>query len=902
MSKAALTIDANTILLLDLSGYIFRAYHAIAPLTTSKGFPTNAIFGVTNMLEKLLGQYPDANIVAVKDAPGPSWRNAVYPAYKANRPPAPEDLKQQFEKISAMVEALGLPSVMLEGHEADDLIAGLAIYYSGQGKRVAMLSADKDLLQLIEPNIVMWDPMRNTLYDRERTLEKWGVPPERIPDLFALMGDSSDNVPGVPGIGPKRGSELIAQYGDLDQLLANLESLPKQKWAQNLRAHVEDARLSYRLVRLPRELPAEISAENLQRRRPNPSALRPLFLELEFHSQFERLSHLFDESTTAAEPKPSASKLQDSKFVTILADADLQQRLTTSPLAFDTETTSLQPRRAQLVGFSGAAAVGEGWYVPLAHKAGPNAHADIVLPMLRAWAEDPKFEKWGQNLKYDTAVLKTAGIELRGIGGDSMLASYLLNPDGRSHGLDALAERELGHQTIKFSDVADMGDFRLTDVAAATAYAAEDAVVAQALCERLHQRLRDESLWDVYTTIELPLVPVLASMEWWGIRVDAAILADLKVELQDRITKIEAELMRTFKRAINLQSPKQIGEMLFDELKLPTKGVRKTKTGAWSTDVEVLENLQDEHPVVRDILEHRSLSKLLQTYVVALTEAILPETGRIHPSFQQAVAATGRLSCNDPNLQNIPIRDHWGHRIRSAFVPADGFSFIGADYSQIELRILAHVTGDPGLCGAFARGEDIHARTAAEMLEVDLAAVTPEHRRIAKTINFGLMYGMGAQRLAKSVGIGQAEAKSYIERYFARFSSVRDYKEKTIALAREQGYVATMFGRKRWVPDITGDNKQLQLSAERIAINAPIQGAAADIMKLAMIAVHHALNRDCPEARILLQVHDELLIEAPTSQAAGVQRVVIDCMQAAANLAVPLLVESAIGATWDSAH
>lgn len=894
----------DTVFLVDLSGYIYRAYHAIQPLNTADGTPTNAVYGVTRMLVKLLNQVPQATVIAAQDSPGPSWRHQIFPDYKANRPPIPEDLKIQIPWVHKIVEALGIPTVRLDGHEADDLIAGLAKHFAALGRPVVIVSSDKDLMQLIGEGIWMWDPMRDTVYDAEAVRHKWGVGPEAVADLLALMGDSSDNVPGVAGIGAKRAGALIAEYGNIATLLDKLDELPKQAWANNLRADPERARLSYRLVYLPGVVPDEIDPATLLRRDPDVAALRAYFQHLEFYSLLQEVGNLVPLAADAPATRADGSDhFMRERRIEVLTDiAEIIRRLDADLLSFDTETSDLEPHRTTIVGLSFSDDGKRAWYVPVGHLRAQNVDWNAIAPALAAWAADPTKAKWGQNLKYDTQVLLRAGITLTGIRGDAMLASYLVSPDERGHSLDALAARELGHTTIKYSDVAGLGGFAAVPVNEAAAYAGEDALVAYALCARLHERLREHDLLHIYQTLELDLVPVLAAMEWHGIRLDTEALAAVRTDLMQQLAQLEKDIAAHVGHGINLSSPKQVGELLFEQLGVPTKGVRRTKTGTYSTDAETLERLRDQHPVIGLILEHRGLTKLLSTYVDALPAAVLKETGRIHPKFHQTVAATGRLSCSDPNLQNIPIRDDWGRRIRRCFVAAPGHTFVGADYSQIELRILAHVSNDPGLIAAFREGADVHTRTAAEVFDTTPEAVTPEQRRAAKAINFGLMYGMGAQRLARSLGISPSEAKAYIDRYFERYPGVRAFREAAIAAAREHGYSTTLMGRRRWIPEFASNDPRLIAQAERIAVNSPIQGSAADIIKLAMIRIHRRLGAEFPGARLILQVHDELLVEAPEADAAAVEALVAAEMRGAADLKVPLTVESGCGPTWLDAH
>ncbi len=906
-------IPSNTrdsVFLLDISAYIFRAYHAIRPLTTAEGFPTNAIFGVTRMMMRLLQDAPDPLIIAVKDAPGPSWRAAEFAAYKANRPPAPEDLKVQFDEIYDMINDLGIPSVMEDGQEADDLIAGMARHFADAGRPVVIVSADKDLLQLVNDRILMWDPMRDTLYTADAVQEKWGVPPQRIADILALMGDSSDNIPGVAGVGRKRAEALVSEYGSISDILARLDELPDQKWANNLRENPDAATLSLRLIQLEGAMPSAIDPDQLMRGTPDLQGLKERFRKYEFQTMIRDLDKIRVRDGKGSDPEPDI-EVEPVRISTFLNDKDLRtetdpdaiaQLLTAEIVAFDTETTGLETHTAEIVGFSISTTGRDGVYVPLAHHDGANGDWTAIKPILKEWAEDPDRRKWGQNLKYDIQILRREGIRMVGVAADSMLASYLLSPHTRGHGMDAMAERELDHETMHFSDVAPDKDFRNVAIDKATAYAAEDAVVTWALCEKLHPRLESESIDQVYRDIDVPLVPVLADMEWWGIEVNIDRLQAMETELTDKINQIETRIKNQAGREINIASPKQIGELLFDEMGLPSKGAKRTKTGAWSTNAAVLEDLKDEHEIVGQILDHRTWSKLLSTYVVALQKAVLPETGRIHTQFQQTIAATGRLSSINPNLQNIPVRDEWGDRLRGAFQAARGFTLVGADYSQVELRVLAHMSGDPGLLMAFRGGRDVHTHTATEILDIAEADVTAEHRRLAKTINFGLMYGMGSQRLAKSLGISIADAKAYIEKYFDRYPGVREFRDQTISNARSNGFVSTLYGRKRWLPEFASGNGGLIAQAERVAINSPIQGTAADIMKIAMIRVHKRLLDEFPDARMLLQVHDELLLEVPDDQVTDVEQMLVSEMRDAARLDVPLLVESGTGPDWHAAH
>lgn len=879
------------LILLDLNGYIFRAWHALPPLSTRSGIPTQVVYGVAQMLLKLLREYPRSPMGAVMDAPGKTWREERFPEYKAHRPPAPEGLVQQIPIALELVEALGVPVLTLPGYEADDLIAALARKSAREGREVLIVSGDKDLLQLVGEAIKVFDPMRELLYTPKEVREKWGVPPARLPELLALSGDAVDGIPGVPGIGKKRALEILGSAPTLADLLADPQRIPAayRKRVLAARERIEEG---LRLITLPQpeELPL-LPELPLAPPQPDWEKVRSLLKNLEFHSLLKRLP----------EGKEERRFLEERNIRIVTDLAEVAGLFEAEELAFDTETTSLDPHAARLVGLSIARHSQEAFYIPLQHREGGNASYAEFLPLLKAYAEDERRRKIGHNLKYDLKILKSLGIELRGIAGDTMIASYLLDPDApEGHGLNAVAYRILQHRMITYEEVARGGDFTGVGIAEAARYSGEDALVTLRLHELLTPRLKAEGLYSLYQEIELPLIPVLAHMEWWGIRVNEEKLRALKEELTSRMAQLEQEIYEIVGHPFNLQSPRQVEAVLFDELKLSVRGMRRTKTGARTTRAEVLERLKDSHPVVAKILEHRSYAKIVQTYLEALLRFLSPVTGRIHPQFHQAVAATGRLSSSDPNLQNIPAREEWGERLRDAFEAEPGYLFLGADYSQLELRVLAHLAEEPVLMEAFQKGEDLHSATARELFHVE--EVTPELRQRGKTLNFGMVYGMGAQRVAQELSIPLKEAEAVLERTFARYPRVRLYQEAMIRHALEHGYVTTLMGRKRWIPAIHSQDPRERSQAERIAINTPVQGSAADLMKLGMIRIYRILKERFPRVRLLLQVHDELLFEVPEEELPQVEPLVKEMLEQVYPLKVPLKVHLGVGETWQKAH
>lgn len=905
-------IPDKRLVLIDGSGYIFRAFFALPPMTRGDGTPVNAVFGFANMLFRLMQDRPGDDLVVVFDAGRTSFRNDLYEAYKANREEPPPELRPQFALVREAARAFGLPVVEVEGYEADDMIAAYAKAARAAGEPVVVVSSDKDLMQLVADGVEMWDPMKQKSIGREEVVEKFGVGPELVRDALALIGDTSDNVPGVPGIGPKNAAQLLAEFGSLEGLLANLDRIKQPKRRENLQANAEIARLSYRLVCLDDEAPLPFGLEEARRRPFDPRHLLAFLQENGFKSLTSRIEQLA-ETAEATRVEQRANGERQWRTVTAMADLDavLARAVETGVLAIDTETTSLDLGKAKLVGVCLAVQEGEGFYVPLAHidEFGKRRDGQLDLPevleRLRPVLTDPSVLKIGHNIKYDLGVLMRYGLEMSPVD-DTMLISYVLNGASHGHGMDELAQRYLDYATIPFEAVCGKGAgqicFDEVTIEKATHYAAEDAEVTLRLWRLLKPRLLEERMLTVYETLERPIVPVIAEMERRGIKVDAQRLRRLSAEFTQRMAGLEDEAYKLAGRSFNLGSPKQLGEVLFDELGLGGAG-RKTKTGAYATGVEVLEELVAQgHALPKVILDWRQLQKLTRTYTDALVEQIDEDTGRVHTSFSLAATTTGRLSSTDPNLQNIPIRSEEGRKIREAFVPEEGHLLVSADYSQIELRILADMAGIQTLKDAFANDIDIHAVTASQMFGVPVDKVGGDLRRSAKTINYGIVYGIGAFGLAQRLGIPQAKAKEYIESYFRQYPGIRDYMDKAKAEAREKGFVRTLYGRRCYVPEINAKIPSRRAYAERAAINAPIQGTAADIMKRAMVRVWRTLKRELPEARMLLQVHDELVFEVPEKLVGDVKALVTPVMEGAAELSVPLVVEVGAGRTWDEAH
>ena len=908
---------SGALILIDGSSYLFRAYHALPPLTNSKGLNTGAVKGVVGMVRRLVADYPGDQVVVVFDAKGPTFRNEIYAEYKANRPPMPEELREQIEPIHAMIRAMGLPLVCVSGVEADDVIGTLAVQAAARQQSVLISTGDKDMAQLVGDHVTLINTMTNTTLDHRGVVEKFGVPPELIIDLLALQGDKVDNIPGVPGVGEKTALALLQNLGGLEAIYGDLPRVAElpvrgaQKLGARLAEHRESADLSYRLATIKTDCELALSADDLLAKAPDATALTHWYKELEFKGWLsEALTDGdMDSANEVARIEPAAPPLE---VITVLAASQLDEwmeAITAAPLfAFDTETTSLNYMQAEIVGVALAVATDRAAYIPLAHDypgAPEQLDRDAVLARLKPLLEDPERLKVGQNLKYDANVLANYDIALRGIAHDSMLESYVLDATGSRHDMDTLALKYLGEKTTHFEDVAGKGakqiTFNAVAIEQAAPYAAEDAAVTLKLHEMLWPKLESEArLGTLYRNIELPLVPILSRIERNGARVDRQLLADQSHELGGRMATLEQNAHDLAGQAFNLGSPKQLGEILFQKLDLPV--LKKTPKGAPSTAEEVLAELALDYPLPAVLMEYRSLSKLRSTYTDRLPEMIDPDTGRVHTSYHQAVTATGRLSSSDPNLQNIPIRTEEGRRIRQAFCAPTGRSIVAADYSQIELRIMAHLSQDKGLLGAFGANLDVHSATAAEVFGVSLEDVSTDQRREAKAINFGLIYGMSAFGLARQLRLGRHEAQSYIDRYFERYPGVADYMTQTRELAHSQGYVETLFGRRLYLPEINARNKQRQMAAERTAINAPMQGTAADIIKLAMIAVDDWLSQAGIDALMIMQVHDELVFEVADDAVDTLTAAIPGLMADVASLDVPLLVEAGVGKNWDEAH
>lgn len=903
----------KTLVLVDGSSYLFRAYHALPLLTNSKGEYTNAILGVTNMLKKLVDTYSDAYFGVIFDAPGKTFRNDMYPEYKANRASMPEELREQIKPLHELIKAMGLPLVMESGVEADDVIGTLATQAELNGLNVIISTGDKDIAQLVTEKIALINTMNNQWLDVAGVQEKFGVPPERIIDYLALMGDTSDNIPGVPKVGPKTAAKWLNQFGTLDDIIARADEV-KGKVGESLREHLHAIPLSKDLVTIRCDVPLNEAPEDLLRTKPDADKLFELVSHYELGTWLKQLNG--GESKRKSIEVP----LEDEDFPeaieltvdTVLDEAGfnrwLEKLSTAAVFAFDTETTDLDYTKALVVGVSFSVEEGHAAYVPLAHNY-PGVPEQLsrqwVLDKLKPLLESESVIKIGQHLKYDANVLANHDIKMSGIGHDTMLESYVLNSTATRHNMDALAEKYLGQKTIHYEEVAGKGakqiGFDQVAIEIAAPYAAEDADITLRLHHQLFSKLeKTDTLKKVYQEIEMPLVPVLARMEQTGVLVDAQMLLLQSGELTTKITALETQAHDVAGQPFNLGSPKQIQEILYDKLGLPI--LKKTPKGQPSTAENVLQDLAADFPLPRLILEHRSLSKLRSTYTDKLPKQVNPVTGRVHTSYHQAVAATGRLSSSDPNLQNIPVRSEEGRRIRQAFVADPGYTVLAADYSQIELRIMAHLSQDAGLLQAFKDGLDVHKATAAEVFGVGLDQVESHQRRSAKAINFGLIYGMSAFGLAKQLDIDRGAAQGYINLYFERYPGVKQYMDETRELAREQGFVETLFGRRLYLPDINAKNGQRRQYAERTAINAPMQGTAADIIKLAMLAVDDWLQTDQPEVKMVMQVHDELVFEVENKCLDEMARIIQQKMSDAASLDVPLVVDIGTGKNWDEAH
>lgn len=922
-------IPTNPLILVDGSSYLFRAYHSPPHLTNSKGEATGAIYGVVNMLKSLLKQYKPTQMAVVFDAKGPTFRNEMYSEYKAHRPPMPDDLRSQIAPLHSIIQAMGLPLLCISGVEADDVIGTLARQASAAGRHTLISTGDKDMAQLVDQHVTLINTMTNTLLDPESVKEKFGVAPELIIDYLALMGDKVDNIPGLPGVGEKTAAALLQGLGSIEQIYQQLDHVATLSFRgaktmpAKLAEHKEQLLLSYQLATIKCDVALPYQLDDLNIKPEDPQLLAELYRECEFKRWLaEVLSSAQSPAVTTTTKDEAAETITSgevrqvidrSGYHTVLTAADFQALLTeleqAELTAFDTETTSLDYMQAELVGLSFATAPGKAWYLPVAHDyLGAPAQLDRndVLSQLKPWLENPTKAKVGQNMKYDQSVLARYNMKLQGVRFDTMLESYVLNSTAGRHDMDSLALKYLGHSTISFEELAGKGAKQLTfnqiELEKAAEYAAEDADVTLRLHQTLWPQLAEQGgLAKVLTDIELPLVAILSTIERHGVLIDSQLLAKQSEQLSQRIQELEQQAYTAAGKTFNLASPKQLQEILFEQMKLPV--LKKTPSGTPSTAEEVLAELALEYEFPKLITEHRGLSKLRSTYTDKLPKMVNPITGRVHTSYHQAVAATGRLSSTEPNLQNIPIRTEEGRKIRQAFIAPPGKLIMAIDYSQIELRIMAHLSADKALLDAFAKGLDVHKATAAEVFGVALEDVTSEQRRRAKAVNFGLIYGMSAFGLAKQLGIARHEAQHYVDRYFERFPGVLDYMERTRKQAHEQGYVETLFGRRLYLPDINTRNMARQKAAERAAINAPMQGTAADIIKLAMIKVQQWIEQNASDkVAMIMQVHDELVFEVNEADVVAVCQQLKEIMAAAASLHVPLLAEAGYGSNWDEAH
>ena len=930
------TIAPNPLVLVDGSSYLYRAFHAFPPLTNSAGEPTGAMYGVLNMLKSLISQVQPSHIAVVFDAKGKTFRDEMFEQYKSHRPPMPDDLRKQIQPLHDIIRALGIPLLVIEGVEADDVIGTLAVAASKANQKVLISTGDKDMAQLVDDNIMLINTMNNTLLDRDAVIEKYGIPPELIIDYLALMGDSSDNIPGVAGVGEKTALGLLQGIGSMAEIYANLDKVAElpirgaKKLGDKLLAEKEMADLSYRLATIKTDVELDITPEQLTLGASNNDQLTEYFGRYEFklwlnevmngadsitnnNEQPTKINH-YQATPALAQDNSEESlppiQIDRSRYETLLTEADLNrwvEKLKQAKLfALDTETDNLDYMAANLVGISFALENGEAAYLPLQldYLGAPKTlEKTTALTLLKPVLENPAIQKVGQNFKYDLTIFARNGIDVQGVAFDTMLESYVLNSTGR-HNMDDLAKRYLGHQTISFEEIAGKGKNQLTfnqiPLEQAAEYAAEDADVTMKLQQVLWEKLSKEpTLEKLFKEMELPLLGVLSRMERRGVLIDSDALFLQSNEIANRLSELEEQAYVLAGQPFNLASTKQLQEILFDKLGLPV--IQKTPKGAPSTNEEVLEELAFSHELPKVLVEHRGLSKLKSTYTDKLPQMVNPQTGRVHTSYHQAVTATGRLSSSDPNLQNIPIRNEEGRRIRQAFIASKGFTVVAADYSQIELRIMAHLSQDQGLINAFTQGKDIHRSTAAEIFGVALDEVTSEQRRNAKAINFGLIYGMSAFGLSRQLGIGRADAQSYMDLYFKRYPGVQTFMHDIREKAKAQGYVETLFGRRLYLPDINSSNGMRRKAAERVAINAPMQGTAADIIKRAMIQLDQTLQND-PDIAMIMQVHDELVFEVRSEKVAFYSELIKTQMESAADLVVPLIVEVGQGTNWDEAH
>lgn len=920
-------IADNPLVLVDGSSYLYRAFHAFPPLTNSLGEPTGAMYGVLNMLKSLISQVEPSHIAVVFDAKGKTFRDEMFEQYKSHRPPMPDELRQQIQPLHQMIKALGIPLLSVEGVEADDVIGTLALQAVAEGKNVLISTGDKDMAQLVSPQIMLINTMNNSLLDPQEVVEKYGIPPELIIDYLALMGDSADNIPGVAGVGEKTALALLQGIGSMAEIYANLDKVADlpirgaKKLGDKLLAEKQNADLSYALATIKTDVALTIRPNELVLGEPDNDELVRYFGHYEFKrwlnevlsgKQSDKQNNLYQEEqvtqTTAA--SVANTQIDRSNYQTILTPTQLDEWLNklaqASLIAVDTETDSLDYMSANLVGLSFALENGEAAYLPLAHSyigAPQQLELEATLQALTPILTNPDIKKIGQNFKYDLSILARYGIHVQGFAFDTMMESYVLDSTGR-HNMDELAKRYLGHHTIPFEAIAGKGKAQLTfdqiPIEQASEYAAEDADITMKLHQTLWQKLADyPSLLELYQQIELPLIRVLSRMEQRGVLIDGNTLAKQSQEISQKLTALEQQAYELAGQPFNLASTKQLQEILFEKLGLPI--LKKTPKGAPSTNEEVLEELAFDHELPKILVEHRGLSKLKSTYTDKLPLMINANTGRVHTSYHQAVTITGRLSSSDPNLQNIPIRNEEGRRIRKAFIAKQGYKIIAADYSQIELRIMAHLSGDEGLTSAFAAGKDIHRSTAAEIFDIPLEQVNSEQRRSAKAINFGLIYGMSAYGLARQLGIPRGKAQDYMDRYFQRYPKVQQFMQDIQQKAKQQGFVETLFGRRLYLPDINSSNGLRRKGAERVAINAPMQGTAADIIKRAMIAIDQA-TQDDDNIQMIMQVHDELVFEVKENFVEKYTALIQSLMEQATTLSVPLIVDVGVGDNWEEAH
>jgi DNA polymerase-1 len=888
----------ETLYLIDGSSYIFRAFYGVRQfLSNSKGMPTNALYGFVTMLQKVVREEQPDYLAVVFDTKEKTFRHDMYPDYKGNRDEAPDDLKPQFPYFTPVVEAFNIVSLKQDGFEADDIIGTLAKQGDAAGLEVVIVSGDKDMMQLVTPNVHMLDTMKAKRFEAKDVIEKFTVPPDKVIEVMGLMGDSSDNIPGVAGVGPKTAGDLINKFGSIKNLYDEIDKIDKVKLREKLERDKENAFLSRELVTIDVNMKLSCEIKDLKTAEPDTAKLKKVFGELEFDSLLAGL---------VGEEKPVEVKTDyETIFEEKALDKLIKDLKKAKTFALDLETTSKYPVHADIVGISFSHKDNYACYIPVAHRyLGVPTQLDkkLVLEKLKPILEDPKYKKFGQNIKYDLIVFRNEGVDLQGIDFDTMLASYVIDPSKRAHSLDDLAKEFLGRKTISYKEVAGTGQkeigFDEVEIEKAADYAAEDSDITWLLRSKLEPLLKDDTL-SLYNELEIPLIDTLADMEMTGILLDKKYLAKLSTSVGNDLQTLEEKIYEIADGKFNINSPKQLGVILFEQLELPV--VKKTKTG-YSTDVKVLEELAPQHPLPEKILEYRQLSKIKSTYIDSLPEDVFRKTGRVHTSYNQTIAATGRLSSSDPNLQNIPIRSDLGKEIRKAFIADKGCKLLSADYSQVELRILAHLANDKALISAFKKGEDVHARTAAEIFGVSIKKVDEDQRRSAKAINFGIVYGLSPFGLSRQLKISMSDAKQYIEQYFKLYSNVKKCMDDTIEGARKNGYTSTLLKRRRYLPDINSKNRQVREAAERIAINSPVQGSAADMIKVAMINLHNDFAKKKLKSKMLLQVHDELVFESPEDEQATVEKIVKKEMEGVFKLKVPLVVDMAWGQNWNEAH